>query len=95
MVFIDDGNLSQMILCAENEEIAEFLARRWSMVYSTSWHPIMSMEWRIRKGAGPFCTFCKISWLKNRIHTAQRKAGRHAIRLSLVDFKNPVLVGCK
>ena len=23
MVFIDDGNLSQMILCAENEEIVE------------------------------------------------------------------------
>ena len=28
MVFIDDGSLSQMILCAKNQEIAEILGKK-------------------------------------------------------------------
>ena len=61
VVFIDDGSLSQMILCTENQEIAEIPGKKLvnGLFYLLASYYVYGVaHW---KGAQPFCILCKIS----------------------------------
>ena len=80
MVFIDDGSLSQMILCAEKQEIAEIPGKKLvdGLFHLLASYYVYGVAYL--KGAQPFCILCKISWTLLLFPTCTGNSSRYMLK---------------